>query len=187
LNVMRSKTKPFMTAALIFSLLIMVLSACGSGKASSTQRNTDPRPNEPSSQFLVPGKPNKIARFGEEASASERGAASAVLVQNLRARAAGDWAGQCSSLAAFVVKGLEQRGTKAGIGKECAKDLGAAAKTASPAVREDTLTGGIDALRVKGNRGWALYHGAHGIDYVIPMLRESGGWKVSSLLTNELR
>ena len=52
--------------------------------------------------------------------------------------------------------------------------------------RKDTLTGSITALRVKGGQGYALYHGNDGTDYAVPLEKEGGTWKVSSIETKEL-
>jgi hypothetical protein len=48
------------------------------------------------------------------------------------------------------------------------------------------MTGPIDALRVEGDRGYALYHGTKGKDYVMAMKKEDDEWKVSSLTESEL-
>jgi len=171
---------------IILALAGLLLVACGSGSSSSPRTSADTGGGEASSQFLVAGKPNKIARFGQEATAAEREAASSVLEQNLRARAAGDWAKQCSSLTAAIVAGIKERASNLGIEHGCAKDLETEAEPAPKSVRVDTLTGPIDALRVKGDRGYALYHGKHGIDYAMPMRKEDDTWKVAAEVTTKL-
>jgi hypothetical protein len=166
--------------------LCLVVAACGGGSSSST----DPAPApggqaEPSTQFLKPhGINNKAVRFGHEASAKEREEAGAVVAQSLKARAAAKFVAQCKTLNAKAIE--EIPGAKGP--RDCAKALEKFAKplSSSKLVRKDTLSGPITALRVKGNRGVALYHGNDGKDYALTMAKEGGVWKISSVLTTEL-
>jgi hypothetical protein len=48
------------------------------------------------------------------------------------------------------------------------------------------MTGPIDALRVKGDEGNALYHGTGNSDFAMPMKKENGEWKVGALLPIKL-
>jgi hypothetical protein len=52
--------------------------------------------------------------------------------------------------------------------------------------RADSLEGPIAVLRMKGNKGYALYHGTNHIDYAMLMVKEAGQWKVGALLASEL-
>lgn len=168
---------------LVAIAIAMSFVACGGGSSS------DGDEGEPSKSFLTKNGKNTIPTFGEEADAEEREAASEVLEENMKARAAGDWAKQCASLTVGAVKKLkgenEERGGALGT---CVKDLEfqGEPKSASAVVRVNTLTGPIDALRVKGTRGWALYHGTGGSDYAMPMEKVGEEWKVGSLTTTEL-
>lgn len=79
-------------------------------------------------------------------------------------------------------------GNTIGNASECKLALEKLAKplSGSKAFRVDTLTGEIAALRVKGNEGFALYHGNDGNDYEMPMEKEAGRWRVASIATLEL-
>lgn len=194
--------KTGLSIALLTAVLIAVLVAgCGSGGSSSSSGSTSSADStsssndssstgttEASAEFVKPGGKNKIAKFGQEAEATEREAASSVLEENLQARAAGDWSTQCSSLTASAKKEVEEGAALQGVISGCAKELEAQAEPASQtkAIRANTMTGPIAVLRIKGNKGFALYHGTKGKDYAIPMEKEGGEWKVASLVTQEV-
>jgi hypothetical protein len=184
--------------ALLAAALLTLLSGCassGSGNGESTARGASggsQAQGKPagggtgSAGFMVPGGDNSVQEFGREASAGERAAASRVLQSYLRARAARDFGAQCAALAPSTVEPLRKLsgGSAAGGSGTCAAALQRlAGSRPGPA---DTMTGPIGALRVQGARGFALYHGAEGIDYVVPMRREGVVWKVATLEPVEL-
>ncbi|MGB7684774.1 MAG: hypothetical protein WBL45_03235 [Solirubrobacterales bacterium] len=158
----------------------------GCGGDSGASATSDPSGGaEASSSFIKPGGKNQIPKFGDEADEDEREAASAVLQESIQARAAGEWARQCETLTAGRVKRVQETGASG----NCASALKiqAAPLSETQALRANTMTGPIDALRVEGDRGFALYHGRNGKDYAMPMREEDGEWKVSSLTETELR
>jgi hypothetical protein len=144
---------------------------------------------EASAEFLGPKGKNSTAEFGEEASDAEREAASQVLEENLKARAAGAWALQCASLSERAITEFEKEASVFGE-QGCKKSVEVLARAPhankTKAIRANTLTGPIDALRVKGDEGYALYHGTKGKDYAMKMEKEDGKWKVGSLITTTL-
>ena len=172
-------------AALLIVLTAAVVSS-GCGDSSSDASST-----EPSKTFLVKGGENKIPNFGQEASAAEREAASSVLEENLKARAAAEWKVQCASLSSGAMKEvakLASETTSPSLGVGCVgklKELGEPLSGSRP-LRKNTMTGPIDALRKKGSQAWALYHGDRGKDYAMKMVREGGEWKVGSLTTTKI-
>jgi hypothetical protein len=196
---------------LAIGFTVVALAGCGGGGSSSTSSGsaTSPEAGSPvSASFTTPGGDNTIPTFGKEASAAEREAVSAILEKNLKARASGDWAGQCSTLTKGVIKTLETDTAPLKRGKGCVTRLKAAASVAEaraglhpekaaaeaegrkgskgPAtIRTYTMTGPIDAFRVSGNKGYALYHGIDGLDFSMLMEKEGGEWKVASLVTAE--
>ncbi len=163
--------------------IAMVAVGCGGSSANSSD-------GEASRSFLTPGQKSNFVAFGEESDEDEREAASEVLEGNLEARAVGEWAKQCASLTKAIRKEVEEEISFYGPKNQnsCARSLSAQARPASAtrAIRSNTLTGPIDALRVKGERGYALYHGTQGKDYAMPMEKEDGEWKVDALTTKEL-
>jgi hypothetical protein len=182
---------------IVAALVAALVAGCGSDSSSSSSSadttgssssSTTTSDGGSSAEFIKPGGKNKVAKFGQEASDSEREAASAVLEENLQARAAGDWAAQCSSLSKATIKKVEEGAAALGGEKGCEKGLEAQAQpvSATKAIRANTMTGPVAVLRVEGTEAFALYHGAKGVDYAMPMNKEGSDWKVGSLVTQEL-
>jgi hypothetical protein len=199
-------------ALAIVVLLTTGLSACGGGDSDSssstaaTTRESSPPANsgdessgsddaesgdssadEGSASFRTAGGDNSVQDFGEEATTAEIDAATAVLASYLQARAKGDWAKQCTLLAKAAVAPLEQLTSRSPQfkGKGCAAILEALMGRAPASTRANTMTDAVASLRFEGDRGFALYHGAHGVDYFVPMVKEDGEWKVGALAPSE--
>lgn len=183
-------------AALVVGVAVLTainVAGCGGAGTSSPSSTTSrsSQPDEPSKEFNdykgIRGV-EPVATFGKEADETERQGASSVLSENLAARQEGDFSVQCATLARVALETL--LGPEAGTGAQ-ARCKAALEKFAEPlaqseAARADTLGGEIAALRVKGNRAFALYHGTDGNDYAIPMDSERGTWKVGAIVTLEL-
>lgn len=170
------------TLLIAAGLAVFAVSGCGGGSSSSTAEGGSGGSTAASNEFAVPGGENQIAGFGKEASESEREAASAVLEENLKARASHDYAGQCASLGALVVTTIEKNSK----GQPCAQALEKEGAKAPKAVLENTLEGPIDVLRVKGSKAYALWHGTGGKNYAMTMENENGQWKVAEVITTPL-
>lgn len=169
--------------------LALVMAGCGGSSSSSTGGGSSSSPDpaakpEPNAEFKTTHGAKKIVNFGEEASLEEWEAANAVVVENLKAREAGDWAGQCKTLSQAGIE--EIRGTKKR--SECPARLKEIGEPLSQTkrLREDTLPGSIQVLRVEGNEGYALYNGDNGNDYAVPLKKENGQWRVARLTTIRL-
>ncbi len=162
-------------------VLALALAACG---GSSTTASTAPRSSTATAAaagaaapFVETNTDNSIPTFGSESRGSARVAAEAALRTYLSARAKGDWGIACAGLAAAVRQQLQGL---AG-GKGCVAAYPALLKGAPASTRADPLAGPILALRVKGQSGFALFHGPGKKKYVMPMAHESGAWKVTQL------
>jgi hypothetical protein len=169
--------------ALLGALLCLGLLAvgCGGGSSSTSSSGSEA---EPSAQFLKPKGKNTIAEFGEESTVEEREAAGAIVVKSLEARESGDWAAQCETL---DQKGIEEiPGAKSH--ENCPKLLKVFASPlpSTKEIRKDRLSGSIAAFRVKGDQGYALFHGNNGKNYAIPLEKEAGSWKLSAVNTIEI-
>jgi len=185
---------PVRAAVLTMLVVTMgLLAGCG-GSSSSTTGGTSGGATEsstassggssaPAEGFSKKAKP---ASFGEEASEEERDQASELLERNMSARAAGNYEVQCETLAAPVVKTIEGSGSSALGAKSCAEVLEAEAKKAPPGLLANNLVGPINALRVEGNNGYAVYHGKGNNDYAMKMEKENGEWLVAATLTETL-
>ena len=115
--------------------------------------------------------------------------ASEVLEENMVAREAHDSVFSARHSRRARSNGLKKKPPLSGSGPGCEKNLAELGEpwSITKEIRENTMTGPIDALRVKGDRAWALYHGAMGKDYAIKMEKEDDEWKVDSLTTTEVR
>jgi hypothetical protein len=169
---------------------MLAVAGCGGGSSTSSASSSSESASaaEPSAQFVKKKGNNTIAKFGEEGSVEEREAANVVVVESLEAREAADFATQCETLDLGIVKELTA-GSKGGEPRsECPSALKKLAEPLSKTkkARTDTLPGNIAALRVKGNQGYALYHGNDGKDYAVPLEREGDSWKITTLLTTEI-
>ncbi|HET7589051.1 MAG TPA: hypothetical protein VFK14_02530 [Solirubrobacterales bacterium] len=176
------------------AVLAAAVAGCGSGSSTSAADTvTRPYPwvKGPAREFLVPGGDNAIPTFGEEGTSRERAEATTVVTAWLRARAAKNWKRECAYLSAASAKGLtkDAHGVTKGRVDSCAGALDYF-KFEAHGNFESTLGGPIDSLRV-GERpgagshpislGWAMYHGTDGKDWIVPLVREGGEWKVSGM------
>ncbi|HEX3040915.1 MAG TPA: hypothetical protein VHP56_02345 [Solirubrobacterales bacterium] len=178
-------------------LLVLAVAVVGCGGGSSTAASTgetagddQPFPNVQgvAREFLLPGGDNLVQTFGEEASATEREKASKVVHVWMKARVAEDWAADCKYLAEEYVRELvwDALGVSHEKVTNCHEAL-AFFGTASSGTSGNTLTGPIDSLRVRATKvgnteeeAYAQWHGPKGIDWVLPMRKELGGWRIYS-------
>lgn len=177
-------------------LLAVAIAAIGCGDDSSTgagvaetagEEREYPWVTGAAREFLVPGGDNLVQTFGEEASAAEREEASKVVHAWMKARVAEDWATDCRHLSRKYIKALVWKDAyvvSEGKVKTCPQALEYFGDAASGTSGE-TLTGPIDSLRVKAPdetetewEAFAQWHGPNGRDWVLPLEREAGVWKV---------
>jgi hypothetical protein len=173
---------PLPWLVVLLACVAPIVSGCGSGSSSTSA--SESQVEEPSAEFLKQIGNNKLVKFGEEASEDEREAANAVVVESLKARQAADFSTQCDTLSMDAIKGIpnaKNHGDCPAALKRLAEPL-----SGSKEIRKDTLSGSIAALRVKGDQGYALYHGNDGKDYALPLKKEHGEWRVSALVTTGL-
>ncbi len=128
--------------------------------------------------FLVPTGDNSIPTYGAEAPPSEQAAATTALRVYLDARAGGEWAAACAHMAATVQK---QLGALTGKQEPCAAAYAKLSSQVSASMLVSPLSGPIAALRVEGDRAFALFYGLHEQQYMMPMVGGGGAWKVSQI------
>lgn len=181
---------------MILTALLPLAVALGCGGGSSTGAADVPveasRPfpwlKGPSREFLVPGGDNVVPTFGREGTPGERAAASALIGAWLRARAARDWKRDCSFFSRTYAKFIT-RDAHGASGGEVSSCPGALEffKGEVPSFA-NTLRGPIDSLRVGEGQGisgeigpfaWAQWHGTDGNDWMVPLEREGGEWKLA--------
>jgi hypothetical protein len=187
-----------LVVVVVVAVLAIAASGCGSGSASSAQTSSSKAGSsspdsggnasqEPSKEFRGKGENGTLAKVGREASPSEREAVSSIVEESLRARAGGDWETQCDTFAASLVAELEKTAKTLGAKPGCPDALETQAAPFPESARANTMTGPIDALRIKASQAFAFYHGTKGKDYVLPLIEEGGEWKVASLQEQQAR
>jgi hypothetical protein len=162
--------------------LLLAAAGCG-GVESTTSVQTVPerKPHGANHQKADHEFSGSNSEFGREASKTERERASRVINGWMQARAATDWAGDCSYFSRRYRHRLvaeDAMGVSNGEVQNCPQALAFFGIAASGDYK-NTLAGPIDSLRVGGGQGIALYHGRDGSDWSVPMEREAGKWWVA--------
>ena len=162
------------------------------GSEDPAQDDASSAPGGGAADFERKGADNSIPRFGDEARSSELAEAAGVLHDYLDARIAGDWERMCSDFAASVRDAIGKYGSgPSAIGVEgktrtCATTLEALLPPLSPDQAREAAVAEVSALRVEGDRGFLLFHGAHGVDFYVRMLRERHKWKLGAPAPSQL-
>lgn len=133
--------------------------------------------------FLVEQGDNSIPTYGREASGGQRAPTERALAGYLAARAQGDWATACSFMSVVVRKQLEALvGTSAKGESSCPTAYATLAGRGTAQERADPLVHGLTALRVESPHAFALFYGAGGQQYMMPMEEEGeGAWEVNQI------
>jgi hypothetical protein len=185
------KAKGGLLAISAMLLIAALLGGCGGGGSSDSTASSSSG-TEASAQFLKVTGPNELVEFGTEASGSEREAATALLEKSFKARAAANFAAQCATLSKVAVEQVKATAhvdPNGNAPKGCAGKLEELASPLgkSKEAREDRLGEPIPAMRVKGKKAFALFHGTEGKAWVIPLEQEDGEWRVAALQEEELQ
>lgn len=134
-------------------------------------------------QFEVAGGDNSVQEYGAEADSGQREEAAAALHAFLDARVAREWAAACAYLSVSAIIALEQipQITDHPEVSGCPEILAALGSEAAQRLLVKGAVADVGALRIEGDSGFILYHGADGNDFVMPMVRDDGSWKVGSV------
>ena len=174
-----------MAGAVLLAAALLV--GCGgSGDAGEDgtaqgQERIYPNVTGPTREFLVPDGDNIVQFYGREATPVEREEASRLLHGWLRARENENWPKDCSYFHRWYRESLvkDAHGVTSGKVKNCPQALAYFGHEASGDY-VDNLPGPIVSLRVRGGQGYAQYHGTDGRDWIVPMNKEDGKWKVAN-------
>jgi hypothetical protein len=129
-----------------------------------------------------------VRTYGTAGSNSDRDQAAQVAALFLSARAAGNWTGACSNLAASLRSQLEPyaQTTTGSPTQRCANALRGYEAKLSQAARQSQAEVHALSLRVKGDEALLIYRNGAGRQYDIPMLREGGEWRVGAIAPRAL-
>jgi hypothetical protein len=173
----------------VIALLVCAILAAGCGGDEATGEQEPEAKQEPlypwlegpTREFLIRGGDNAVQIFGREATKAEREQASSVIQAWMKARAAQDWAKDCSYFSRAYIHTLvatDAVSVSKGKVKNCPQALAFFGHLASGNYKNN-LAGPIDSLRVSEGLGYAQYHGNDGHDWVISMNKEDGKWWVA--------
>lgn len=172
-------------ATVLFVLGALVFAGCGSGDSGSSSETSAeriyPTVKGPSREFLVEGEDNAVQTFGREATKAEREQASRVIEAWMGAREDEDWAKGCKYLSKDAQVYLAKSGALLSQSKvtSCVKGWTIVAEQNFAPSLKNNMDGPIDSLRLGEGHGYAQYHGNDGMDWVVPVTREDGVWKVT--------
>lgn len=166
--------------------IVVFVAGCGSGGSGTAAETSKPKLypwlKGPSREFLIRGGDNIVQTFGREATKPERERVSAMIQGWMKARAAQDWAKDCSYFSPAFIHNLvanDAEQVSGGKVKTCPQALAFFGHKASGSYRNN-LTGPIDSLRVGEGHGYAQYHGNDGHDWIITVTREEGRWWIAT-------
>lgn len=174
----------FLLALSTFGLGVIV--GCGGGKATGEAETTAkqerlyPWLKGPTREFLIRGGDNAVQTFGREATKAEREQVSEVIQAWMKARAAQDWAKDCSYFSRkYIHRLVAEDATQVSGGKvkNCPQALAYFGHEASGSYK-NTFAGSIASLRVGEGHGYAQYHGNDGHDWVVPVEKQGGKWLI---------
>ena len=151
-------------------------------EADAQQERLYPFLKGPTREFLVPEGDNAVQTYGREATKAEREQASRVIEAWMRARAAKDFEKDCSYMSRAYRHNLVQEDAfhvSNGRVTNCPEALAYFGPEASGDF-VNTMKEPIASLRVAEGHGFAQYHGNDGRDWVVPVDREDGRWKVAT-------
>jgi hypothetical protein len=184
------RRQAFPAVALI--LLAVAAVGCGGGDSTSSSGSTEETvdwslyPPGPTRQFIVPGKDNAVQTFGWEASAAEREEATREIAAWMRARAAKDLEKYCSYFSREYLRTFVKDAHRVSDGKvkTCPEAVPFFERKYGEEVAGDYRNtfgdGPVVSFRVNNTHGYAQYHGNDGRDWVVPMGKEDGEWKIAN-------
>jgi hypothetical protein len=167
----------------------VTLAACGGGDEKTTGSTTAggtttsgaTAPGSSNTGVEVPGGNRGIQEFGEEVAGSDLRQAEEAVAALFRAIKSGDWSEVCGrylsrqNVEAFKKLAAVSPNVK---GESCSAMLDRLNSTGEePAAPEN----GVDAVRIEGDRGFALYRGTDGKGYAISTKKEDGRWKLNAI------
>lgn len=168
-------------------LVAVLLAGCGGGGSTTSaakEKTVDwsEFPPGPTRQFVVPGGDNAVQTFGREATPAERKQASATIAAWMRARAVQAWAKDCSYFSRYYTKNItkDAHSVTNGRVKSCPEALAYFKHDASGDYVNTFKGTTVASLRIGEGHGYAQYHGNDGKDWIVPVNRENGKWKVSA-------
>lgn len=121
-----------------------------------------------------------VVEWGEEAGPEDFEAVAAALHGYLDAKAVRDWALACEYMSQEAIESIAQF-DPAGEEAECSQLLENFSSGTAPEILRRLAIADVGSVRIAGDEAHALYTGAKGFGFFMPMVREDGLWKVRAL------
>jgi hypothetical protein len=132
----------------------------------------------------IPGADHSIQEFGRPADADTERLMARTALTFLTARAVSDWESVCAVMGPSMdqlTAGLSSGGDSAGgTPRSCEQFWRATAAGMPSGKRQDQAQVVVGPVRVDGDRGFVLLKGERGWE-ALPMIHESGGWRVANI------
>lgn len=150
----------------------------GSGSDTNSQSTTSSgsKQNKP-----APTGDQSVQQFGQAASGSDSTELTAAFKGYLGAMGDSDYAKACSYLSEQTIKSLLQIVTPQYKAKGCEAIVPKILSSSAAAIARQQANGTITRIRVKGDQAFVTYHAPGAVLYVLPMVKENGAWKATSL------
>jgi hypothetical protein len=182
-----------LTALFVLITLVLAFAGCGGGGGNSSSSSTASTSTSSGtgSQFSTgsgskqqkpaPTGDQSITGFGQEAGGQDRSSLLGAFHGFLGAMGAGDYATACSYLSEATTKSLEQVVVPQLRAKGCPAILPKLLSSSAAGTSRQQANGQVKKIRIKGDRAFVTYHAPGAILYVLPMVKERGGWKATSI------
>jgi hypothetical protein len=141
-----------------------------------------------SAQFRAAGGDNSVQEYGAEAGRFELQEAATVVHRFYAARNEKRWRDACSDLSKSNIEQLEELAAHSPDikGPGCGPALDAFTRSQPAAIQREITIVDAGSLRRNGKRGFLIYYGAHGVVYAMPLVRETGRWKLAAIIAATL-
>lgn len=162
-------------------------STSAAGAASGEERRQLKSHNDSgggAAQFENARTAGTVVEFGEEADAEDFEAVAAALHGYLDAKEAQDWGLSCEYMSREAIESIAQ--FAADPDASCPELLEEFSSGTSPKILRRLAVADVGSVRILGNEAHALYKGAKGFGFFMPMVFEEGQWKVRSLAPSML-
>jgi len=170
-------------------VLLLFGVGCGDGDSTGTAETAAvseqdyPWVKGASRDFLIPDGDNAVQSYGREGTPAEREQVARVIAPWMRARAAKEWAKDCSYFSQRFSRLITEDANTVTNGrvKTCPEALAFFGPEASGDFKNNSFgEGPVDSLRIADGKGYAQYHGNDGKDWVVPVDQEQGRWLVAN-------
>lgn len=179
---------------LLVALCVVLIGCSGSdadsdaADASPTERRQLKSHNDSgggAEQFANARSAGTVVEFGSEAAPEDFEDVAAALHGYLDAKEAQDWELACEYMSAEAIESIAQFAPDPD-GTDCPQLLEDFSSGTDPEILHRLAIADVGSVRIAGDEAHALYKGAQGLGFFMPMVYEDGLWKVRALAPSML-